>query len=838
MRVPLSWLREFVDVTLSPEELADRLTTVGLEVASIDYVGIQPPAGSPWAPDLNAAEPPDYIPWDRETIVVGQIVEVEQHPNAERLTMPRVAYGQGREITVVTGAPNIKVGMSGPKVALALRGARLLDGHSETRRWLTLKPTKLRGVPSEGMVCSEMELALSDEHEGIVFLPDDAPVGAPLADYLGDAVLDIETTPNYAHTLSILGVAREVAALTGAALHPPAVEVAMDGAPIGERVRVEVADAEICPRFVAGLIEGVKIGPSPLWLRHRLRLAGQRPINNVADVTNYVMLEWGEPSHAFDADKVRDRQLIIRPARPGETLETLDHVKRELRPIDTVVADPDGPSSLAGVMGGAESEISDATVNVLYEAALWHPIAIRRTAQHFKLQSEASRRFEKGVDPELPPLTVTRGLQLIKQIAGGTVANGVVDVYPSPAPRRVIELAASEITRLLGIDLSRDEAAGLLARLGFGSQPVDGARGPALQVTVPSHRLDVEIEADLLEEVARMYGYDRIPESLLRDELPPQLGNTTHEAVERIRDMLAASGLNEAISYSLTNLAVAQSLNASGRAADPAAFVQLENPLTPERAFMRRSILPELVRVAATDLRERERAALFEIGAVFHPRAGQLLPDEPRTLAIVLAGRRSPESWLSIEGPIFDFFDLKGIIEELLRRQGLGGAATFAPAGDERFHPGRAAAISVGEHQLGVFGELHPLVRSGLDFAVERVCAAEIDLDALLAAAQPLKYRSISRFPATVQDIALLAGDEVSADQIARLIAANGGEYLEDVRLFDVYAGAPIPAGQRSLAFRLRFRAADRTLADKELVKSREKLLKVLERELGVTIRG
>lgn len=838
MRVPLSWLREFVDVTLAPEELAERLTKVGLEVAAIEYVGVQPPADSPWSPDLRAAEPPTYIPWDRETIVVGEIVAVQQHPNAERLTMPRVAYGAGREITVVTGAPNIKVGMSGQKVALALRGARLLDGHSETRRWLTLKPTKLRGVASEGMVCSEMELALSDEHEGIVFLADDAPTGTPLADYLGDVVLDIETTPNYAHTLSILGVAREVAALTGAKLHPPVVEVAMHGAPIAGRVTVEIEDSSICPRFVAGLIEGVRVGPAPLWMRQRLRLAGQRPINNVADVTNYVMLEWGEPSHAFDADQVQNRHLIIRAARNGEQLETLDHVVRALRPLDTVVADPNGPSSLAGVMGGASSEISATTVNVLYEAALWHPIAIRRTAQHFKLQSEASRRFEKGVDPELPPLTTMRGLQLIQQIAGGTVAHGIVDVYPNPAPRRQIELPLSEVSRILGIELNGDDVTELLARVGFHSQPTSGERGAALQVVVPTHRPDVEIAADLLEEVARMYGYDRIPETLMRDELPPQHGNPAHEAVERIRDILAASGLNEAISYSLTNLDVARAINAADQPLDATTFVQLENPLTPERAFLRRSLLPELLRIAVADGRERERVALFEVGAVFHPLAGELLPAEPRRLAIILAGARDPESWLNTEPAHFDFFDLKGMIEELLRRHGLRETALFTPANDERFHPGRSAEIKVGDHSLGVFGEIHPLVRTRLDFTVARVCAAELDLDALLHVMEPLKYRSISRFPPTMQDIALLAPDELPADQIARTIRANGGEFLEDVRLFDVYTGPPIPAGQRSLAFRLRFRAADRTLADKDLAKSREKLLKTLERELGVSIRG
>ncbi|MBM7841634.1 phenylalanine--tRNA ligase subunit beta [Herpetosiphon giganteus] len=838
MRVPLSWLREFVDITMSPEELAERLTRAGLEVASIDYVGLQAPTGSAWAPDLSSATPPDYIPWDRETIFVGQIVDVQPHPNAERLKLPKIAYGEGRELTVVTGAPNIEFGMSGQKVVLATKGARLLDGHSETRQWLTLKPTKLRGVPSEGMVCSEMELALSDEHEGIIFLPDDAPVGMPLADYWGDAVLEIETTPNYAHTLSILGVAREVAAFTGGELRMPSFDLPSNGPAIADKIQVEIVDSSICPRFVAGLIEGVTIAPSPWWMQRRLRLAGQRPINNIADITNYVMLELGEPSHAFDADQVAQGRLIIRPAAAGEKLETLDHIVRELRPIDTVVADPNGPSSLAGVMGGAASEISDSTVNVLYEAALWNPIAIRRTAQHFKLFSEASKRFEKGVDPTLPPRTTIRGLNLIQQIAGGTIANGLVDVCPEPFSRREIELALGEVKRILGIELALTEVANLLSRLGYECAVVESSRGPALHVLVPAHRTDVEIEADLLEDVARMYGYDEIPEALMADTLPTQRANPLFEATERLRDMLVAAGLDEAISYSLSNETLQNSIYVSENGATAAQFVRLENPLTPDRSVMRRSILPELLNIVVGDLRERERVALFEIGAVFEPVAGQLLPDEPRNVALILAGTRQTSTWSQPEPEGFDFFDLKGVIEEVLRRHGLRERASFQVASDERLHPGRSAKIVVDEVEIGVFGELHPLVRDRFGFSVQRVCVAELSVDQLLKVSTQTKYASISRFPATVQDLALVANDELAADLIAKTIKQYGGEFLEDVRLFDVYTGAPIPAGQRSLAFRLRFRAPDRTLADKDLLKTREKLLKQLERELGVQIRS
>ena len=837
MRVPLSWLREFVDVTISPEQLADRLPNIGLEVAEIAYIGVQPPSDSIWSPDLNVAEPPAHIPWDRNTIFVGEIVSVEQHPNAERLTLPRVRYGDGKELTVVTGAPNIKVGMKGNKVALATKGARLIDGHSETRKWVTLKPSKLRGVESEGMVCSELELGLSDEHEGIIFLPDDAPTGTPLADYWGDVVLVVEATPNYAHALSILGLAREVSALLGTALHPPAINLDMSDTLISDKISVHVEDATICPRFVAGLIEGVTVAPSPMWMQRRLRMAGQRPINNIADVTNYVMLEYGEPSHAFDADQIKDGTLIIRQAHDGEVLETLDHVKRTLRPIDTVVADAAGASSLAGVMGGAASEISDTTVNVLYEAALWHPVGIRRTSQHFRLASEASRRFEKGVDPELPPLTTKRGLQLIQQIAGGTIANGLIDVYPQPFKLREIELAVSEVKRIIGVDLKAYEITALLKKIGFKTEPIYTNRGEALRVTVPSYRTDVEIEADVLEEVARMYGYDRIPETLMADELPPQRANTRYEQTVRLRDMLAASGLSEAISYSLTNPATEQAMYADGRVLKIDDFVQLENPMTPERNVMRRSILPELVRGVAADLRERERVALFEIGAVFHPVVGQLLPDEPQYLTLVLAGARTPSSWQQQEPPLFDFFDVKGIVEEVLRRHGISDVRWTA-ANDVRLHPGRSANVLVNGETIGVIGELHPLVRSQLELAVNRVAVAELNLDQLLAAAHDQKYTAISRFPATIQDIALLVPDEIAVDQVTNVILKHGGEFIKGVELFDVYTGSSLPAGVRSLAFHVRFSAPDRTLSDKELVKPREKLLKALERELGVKLRN
>ncbi len=839
MRVPLSWLKEFVDVTVPPEELAEQLTLAGLEVASIDYVGVEAPPGSTWGPDLSAAAPPAYIPWDRERIVVGEIVEVRQHPNADRLTIPVVGYGDGRTLEVVTGAPNIEVGMAGQKVALALNGARLVDGHSTGRQWITLKPSKLRGVRSEGMVCSELELGLSDQHEGILFLPDDAPVGVALADYIGDIVLEIDLTPNLSRALSVVGVAREVAAITGAPLHLPQATVRADGPSVEGRVRVTVEDPERCPRFTAGLIEGVTVGPSPFWMQRRLLLAGMRPIFNIVDVSNYVMLEWGQPSHTFDADTVADRHLIVRQAHPGERLETLDGKVHELTPDRTVVADARGAQSLAGVMGGLATEVTAATRDVLLEAAIWHPGSIRRAAKDLRLPSEASRRFERGVDPELPPIVQRRCLQLMHEIAGGVVAQGLVDVYPRPwnAPR--IELTAAEVRRLLGLDLPPVQIADHLQALGFDCEVgVD-----SVLVAVPSYRLDVSIPADLVEEVARMFGYHRLPSTRLADELPPPFTDAALLTENLLKDTLVACGLREAIGYGVTSLSAAAAFAA--QPPEPNDYLHLENPLTPERSVLRRELLPELLRTLAVNLRERPRVCLFETGRVFYPSV-EALPDELRRLAIVMAGRREPASWHTPEPELIDFFDLKGVIESVLQRLNIEGTVSWKPATDPRFHPGRSAELYLDEDargtgsstSLGIAGELHPEARDQLEIRVARACAAELDLEALLRLAAAPRYRRILRQPATYQDIAVVVPHEVAAARVQRTIEMHAGPLFEQVELFDVYTGPPIPEGQRSLAFRMAFRAAERTLEDAEVSKVREKIARRLESELGATVRA
>jgi phenylalanyl-tRNA synthetase beta chain len=835
MRVPLSWLKEFVDITIPVEELAQRLTMAGLEVEAIERFGVE------------GAE----LPWDPDKVVIGNILEVQQHPNADRLVLADVDYGAAEPHTVVTGAPNLfqykgRGRLDHPlKGVYAKEGSQLYDGHAEGQIKVVLKGRPVRGIMSDAMLCSEKELGLSDEHEGIIILPDDAPVGAPLRDYLGDTVLDIDVLPNMSRALSVLGVAREVAALLGVPLRLPDVNVDATGPSVEGRVRVTIETPDLCPRFTATLIEGITIQPSPLWMQRRLILAGMRPINNIVDVTNYVMLELGEPSHAFDADKVADQHLLVRLAQPGEQLTTLDGRTHELTPDRLLVCDPTGALSLAGVMGGETSEVSDTTTRVLLEAAIWEPTTVRRTAQAFTLRSEASKRFERGVDYELPPFMQRRALSLMQQTAGGTIAQGIVDVYPRPWQTVVLDLTPREVERIVGITLTAEKIADLLRPLGFACEVAD----ETVRVTVPSYRRDVALPADLCEEVARMYGYDRIPTTMLADELPPQRGNPSFELEQKVRALLVGAGLDEAITYSLTDMASVARVDPGE--ADAATYLKLANPLTPEREYMRRSLLPTLLDALAVNLREQERVLLFEIGRIYLRRDGgsdgrSLLPDEPRRLALALAGAREPLSWLTPNPAPMDFFDLKGIVEAVLTRLNIRDKVQFvALTDDPRLHPGRAARLEVKDQgpatrnpPLGVLGELHPAVRERLEIDTPRVLTAELDLEGLIALAEPSRYRPISRYPTTTQDIAVLVGFDTPAERVAAVIRKYAGAGLETLTLFDVYEGPQVGPGKRSLAYRLAFRAPDRTLTDTDVNKVRAKIIKGLEREVGATIRG
>ncbi|HSB79485.1 MAG TPA: phenylalanine--tRNA ligase subunit beta [Candidatus Methylomirabilis sp.] len=827
MRVPMSWLKEYVDVPLAVAELAERLTLAGLEVSSIQTIGLP---GSP-------------LPWDPERILVGQIQEVRPHPSADRLVLATVDYGAAQPKTVVTGAPNLRVGESGQKVPFALEGARHWDGYAATAQVATLKGRKVRGVFSDAMILSEKELGLSDDHTGVLILAASAPAGVPLATYLGDVVLDVEITPNMARCMSVLGVAREVAALTGGRVRPPRVDMQATGASIDGQVDVAISDPSLCARYAATLIVGVSIGPSPEWMRRRLRLAGVRPINNVVDVTNYVMLEWGQPLHAFDYDVLVRRakgvpQITVRPARPGEILTTLDGVTRPLGLERLLITDTAGPIAVAGVMGGAETEVTPTTTRILLEAANFNFVSIRKTTQALKLPSEASARFGRGVPPSAAGPAAMRATELMRTLGGGEIARGVVDCYPAPQAPSVVTLTTTEIRRILGMELPRAEVERVLTSLEFRCEPV-GETG--LLVTAPDHRLDIGTgvvgAADIIEEVARITGYDRIPMTEMADTLPPQRDNLTVDLEERVRDLLVGAGLQEVITYRLTTPErEAALLPGQGQAAGRL-YVTLTNPISADRVVMRQSLLPGLLEVVAQNARLRDRLWFFEVGPVFLPQDASPLPAEPRKLGIGMAGCLAPASWQDTTPARTGFFELKGVVDSIL--QGLHlHADSLEPISHPGFVPGRTARLSVGGREVGVLGEIHPDVRKAFDLPAGPICLAELDLDALLARVS-LTYRvsPVPRFPPALQDIALVVDEEVSAAQVLEMIRSTAGALLAEVRLFDVYRGKQVPAGKKSLAFSLAFQAMDRTLTDAEVEAEKRRILDAATAQIGARLR-
>ncbi len=847
MRVPLSWLGDFVEFEGSPEELAELLTNAGLEVKAIERYGV------------TGAE----LPWPEDLVMAAKVLRVDPVPDADRLVLATVDYGAESTRQVVTGAPNL-FPYKGEDLGNAnLWGALLLAGASYRNPYRDLKITrlktkKLRGIVSDAMLCSAAELALGEDHEGIILfepaaeLPELRP-GRPLAEVLGDVVLDIDVIPNIARCASIMGVAREVAALTRGAFKPPSDALQMDGARTDGRVEIATEKPALNPRFVALLIEGIEQGPSPYWMQHRLQLAGQRPISNVVDISNYVMLEVGQPNHTFDYDLLRQRadgyapdgpvRIVTRLAAEGERLTTLDGAERKLRTNQIMVTDPAGALSVGGVMGGRDSEIHAETSNVLLEAAAWEPRSIRRTQRQLGVHTEAGYRFSRGVHPSQALLGAKRAAELLRLHASGTVAQGIVDHYPRPAQGVTIDFDLGYLRRISGLDLGAAETAGLLRRLEF---EVDTAGDSAtLRVTAPDHRLDIEGPHDLVEEVCRIYGYDRIPSTVLSDVLPPQRGNREQAFEDRVKDALADLGLQEVASYRLTTPeAEARMLPKAG---EPPPYVRLANPSTLDRVVMRRSLLASVLEAAASNSRFEDRLALFEVGRVFPVRAGESLPEERQWAAIVLTGRRRGDHWQAEgdNGDRFDFFDIKGVVEAVLDR--LGVNAEFRPPSEDEptaaFHPGRAAAVLLdGDPEpAGWLGEIHPTVAANFDLepaAGQRLLAAELELDRILERIpDSLKVDPVPVYPEVREDLALIVDEATPATAVEAALLAAGKPLLCAIQLFDVFRGAGVGEGSKSLAYHLTFRAPNRTLRDRDVKKLRQRILAQVDWTVGARLR-
>ncbi|MBI1257740.1 MAG: phenylalanine--tRNA ligase subunit beta [Chloroflexi bacterium] len=851
MLVPVSWLKEFVDITIPVELLAERLTAAGLEVGHIQYLGVpQTMVEGVRYPVSN------HLVWDREKLLLGAIKEVKAHPNADRLVLAMVDYGGAELEQCVTGAPNLfeykDKGLIDPPLwtAYAAEGAEVWDGHSDTPKRMILKEKPLRGIPNRSMVCSEKELGLSDSHEGIILMHDDpgfAP-GTPLQDVFGDVIFEIDLTPNLARAYSILGVAREISALLDVPLREPSYTFVAEGAPIAGQASVEIRVPELNPRFTMALLHDTTVKPSPEWMQRRLQSVGQRPINNIVDVTNFITFEIGQPLHAYDYDKLVARaggkapHLITRQAAQGEKLATLDEEERTLDDFTVLVTDAAGALGIGGVIGGAETEISETTKTVLLEAANWNFINVRHTMQAQKINTDAGLRFSRGVHPTWAERGVGRGIELMRQTGGGKVAQGIIDEYPLKPETVRVNLPMSMVTRILGIEMGADEAASLLKRGGFSVEN----KGDSLDVVAPDIRLDIGTgivgQADLCEEIARIYGYGNIPNTIIDDQMPPQRGNPSLDLEERTRDILVGLGLRENISYRLTTPEREALLVPPGAESSlpQAEYVTLENPISADKVAMRHTLLANLLTNAQNNARYADRQQTFEIGAIYLAHEGQLLPDEPRRLGLLMTGTRYPAGWMKEGAPDgnVDFYDLKGVIEELLESLRIS-AVSYERATNTTFHPGRSALLKVGESEIGVFGEVHPLVAERFGLSVAPVLLAEFDLDVLLSfVPDVVKIKKLPVTPPVLQDIALVVKEETPAAEVEAVIVEAGGDLLKNVRLFDVYQGGSIPEGHKSLAYSLTYQTDDRTLTDDEVARVHARIVRTAERQLGAKLRA
>ncbi|OGN95750.1 MAG: phenylalanine--tRNA ligase subunit beta [Chloroflexi bacterium RBG_13_51_36] len=819
MKVSLKWLKDYVDIRLTVGELAERLTMAGLEVRGIE------PVGGTW-----------------DSVIIGEVVGLGPHPNADRLKLATVNVGT-EQVSTVCGAPNINVGQ---RVAFAHIGARLVDSH--TGAVVVLKPAEIRGVASEGMVCSEKELGISESHEGILVLPPDAPIGVPLAAYLGDVVLDLEITPNRPDCLSVTGIAREIAALTGETLHLPEIHYEEAEKSIDSFASVDIADPDLCPRYCASLVTGIKIGPSPIWLRQRLNSYGMRPINNVVDVTNYVMLEYGQPLHAFDYHKLRGRQIIVRRAVDGETMTTLDGSQRALYSETLVIADKERAVAVAGIMGGLDSEVTDKTDTILLESANFNQAAIRRGCGRLQFQSEASIRFDKGLNAGLPVLPLKRATQLLLQLAGGKAAKGIIDIYPGKSEPKLVSLSTREVKRLSGLKINIDEITEVLTALGFECQESDSRS--QISVSVPYWRSDIRCAADLVEELVRIIGYEKIPMTRLGSPLPAQksrLSPTARQSNlrERLGNILTGLGFQEILTYSLVSLEKLQKLSPKLELTIPP--LKVANPMTREQEYLRTSLRAGLLATLAYNQKfEQAGVRLFEIGKIFlpqHPHViaseakqsekGKELPQEKKMLCAVLSGARAELSWQP-DKELLDFFDAKGVVENFLGQLGL--KASFENSDDEGLFPARRANIIATDDKVGVLGELHPRVAQAFELS-NTVYLIEIDLEKLLTRIAGARgYQSIPRFPSVIRDIALVIDEQVSYRAVEQAIQSFS--LVAKVTLFDLYRGEQIPEGKKSFAIRIIYQSPSHTLTDEGVDRTQEQMLARLQKELGATLRS
>ena len=797
MNVTLNWLKTYIDFEFSPSELADRLTMLGVEVESVKQLGA-----------------------DLEGVIVGSVTSIRPHPNADKLVLCQVDTGGTEALQIVCGAPNAREGMLAP---VATIGATLPVG-------LTIKRAKLRGETSEGMLCSEKELGLSDDAAGLMELSTDIPVGTFLSKALGldDVVFELEITPNRPDCLSLIGIAREIRAETGNPLKLPTVDLQESNINVRDLTSVTIDAPDLCPRYAARVIQGVKVVESPAWLQQHLTSVGIGVINNIVDVTNFVLMEYGQPLHAFDYDKLTENRIVVRRATDGEQITTLDEVERELTPDMLVIADAEKPVALAGIMGGYDSEITETTCDVLLESAYFNPSSVRATAKALGISTEASYRFERGTDPGVVLAALDRAAQLITELAGGTICEGTVDVYPGQQPLTQVQLRPERVNFVLGTILEVAEMAQILNRLGF---DVD-TTGEVYQVTVPTFRSDVTREIDLIEEIARVHGYDNIPTTLPKGDIPVPAPNSKTEVRRCIKHFLLAAGMMEAVNYSFCDPNCFDKIRLNAN--DPLRnTLQLRNPLSPEMSVLRTTLTPSLLENAQHNRNHQiDSIALFETGSVFVHDGEE---KEPERVAGVLAGQIGEGVYSDPYRPP-DFFDIKGLVEGMLEVCGVVDW-TLQKTDVRTFHPGRNAEVLLDDKRIGVFGEVHPEVLENYDLPY-KAYLFEFDLEGLADAATFAKrFEPISIYPKVARDLAIVVDKAVLSDMPTELIYTTGGDAVDSVRLFDVYEGEQVPEGKKSLAYTITYHSATETLTDKAVNALHDKVVKRLNQELSAELR-
>jgi phenylalanyl-tRNA synthetase beta chain len=802
MNVTYNWLKEFVDFDATPDELAALLTMLGLEVESMEKLGE-----------------------GLDDVVVALVEEKRQHPNADKLSLCRVNNGT-EVLDVVCGAQNFS---QGDTVALAQIGA-VLPGDFKIKR------SKIRGEESCGMICSEKELGLAEESAGIMVLPSGlAPLGTPVFMALGrkDTLFEIGLTPNRSDCLSVVGIARDIAAKLGLKLKYPYSPLAEGPERVDSVIRVSIESPELCPRYAARFVSGCTIAPSPEWLVKRLNAIGVRSINNVVDVTNLIMMELGQPLHAFDCDRLSEQRIVVRTAKEGEQFITLDNQKRDLTTSDLVICDAERPVALAGVMGGLNSEIESYTTSILLESAFFKPSAIRKTSKRLGLHTESSHRFERGIDIDSVTRALDRAASLIVELAGGVLAQGCVDVYPGKKDRAAITFRPEKANELIGIDLERNEIIDILTRLECRvSRCTDGS----VAVIPPHYRIDIEREIDLIEEIARLNGYDKIPESMPIARVVSDRPSRHQEIEKRLRDLLVHNGMTEIINFSFTAPDAAGKLLLNDD--DPRHIaIKLANPLVDEQSVMRTTLLPGLLETMARNLNFRSLdLKLFEMRRVYLPSEGENMPREPLYVVGAITGSRDGDSW-SRPNEQVDFFDAKGIVETVLDFLDIGGIAWSTENPETYFHPGKSCRIFAGRECIGSVGELHPSVQK--NFEIEKpVYCFELDFEKLVKLSRTKKTISApSRFPESTRDIAMLIPEELAAVKIVESIRSEKSKEIEHAQIFDVYRGKGVPEGYKSIAVRIRYRSYERTLAEEEITLLHKKIIANLIDKYQVTLR-